>query len=300
MRFFLAIFSSVTAGFWSVLYQQAAKLNRSGPLINSYLGWHIVAIVWIVSLIFGWVRFPWDAFPHIVFVLIFLLLDGLYYVLSPLEQKAMQQEKLSALQPYANVGKIVAIVCGFLILGERNVVTFVIAIVAFAATIIYASWGRKHKVSKGIIWYFISQFLRGVVAVLSALLITNNAVMNVGLSWLELATYEAMLDVVVLSIAFLFTGHFRRLAANPKKFYVYRYGGCLFGDVGWILSLILVSQLGIITSSILSLITMATTLILGFCFFHDTPKKSDIIFAVFIVGLICIWYIFKDVQLPLT
>ena len=129
------------------------------------------------------------------------------------------------------------------------------------------------------------------------MILTESHVINFTMSGLELASYESILSILIFFTIFVFTRHLGNFGKNPKAFYRYRYTGSIVGDVSWILGLILVAELGIITSSILSLITMATTLIMGYFFLHDRPEKKDVVFAVFIVILICIGYIFKDVTL---
>ena len=73
--------------------------------------------------------------------------------MSPLEQLALRSEKLSSLQPYANFSRIFAILCGFLLLGERNIVTFIVAIIAFLGTVIYATRGKQRRFSRGVLMY---------------------------------------------------------------------------------------------------------------------------------------------------
>lgn len=296
MRFALAIMTSIFGGFWSVFFKKATTLNKSWPWVNIFLGYHIVFTLGVLSLIFGWIRGPGEVFEwgYLVFFLSYMLL---YYALSPLEQKAMMTERLSSLQPFGNVGKLIAIVCGFIVLWERNIVTFIVAILAFVCTMIYASRWRKHRLSKGVFYYIGSQCIRWVMAVFIAMMLTENDLIGFQMSELELVSYEGIFSVVILLSMFVSTRKLWLFAQSPKQYYAYRYGGCLVGDMGWLLWLFLIAELGIITSSILSLITIATTLTMGYFFLHDRPEKRDIMFALFIIFLICIGYIFRNVTI---
>jgi len=294
MKFAIAILTSVFSGFWSVCFKKSAILNKSGPWINIFLGYHMVFILGIIALIFGWIRNPGEVFSwgYLVFFAVYM---SMYYTLSPLEQKAIKCERLSCLQPYSNVGKLIAIVCGFIILWERNIITFIVAIIAFICTMIYASRGRTGKMSQGVILYISSQCIRGVMAIWTALMLTQNDLIGFHMTGLELASYQSVFSVVVLASMLFATGNMWRIKESPKWYYIYRYAGCFIWDIGWILGLMLIAELGIITSSILSLITIATTLVMGYFFLHDKPEKRDIMFAIFIIILICIGYIFRNV-----
>ena len=123
--------------------------------------------------------------------------------MSPLEQLALRSEKLSSLQPYANFSRIFAILCGFLLLGERNIVTFIVAIIAFLGTVIYATRGKQRRFSRGVLMYLASQILRGTLAVLAALLLTENDLVSFQMTGAEFASYEALSMMMVLTVVFL-------------------------------------------------------------------------------------------------
>ena len=296
MRFLVAIFSSVFAGFSSVCYTKATNLNKAGILINILAGGFLVSAMWILSLTFGWIRAPWEVFT-LQLSLLFIMHMALFFVLNPLEQKALKIEKLSALQPFGNVSRVVAILSGFLILWEKNIVTFIVAIFAFFCTMIYATGGKFHKFSRGITLFLISQFLRGIRLSITALFLTTNYINPIQLTGIELAVYQTLAISWFIAL-FLFAQHgIKKFTMNGKDYYKYRIWGDFIWSIGWIAGLILMAELGIITSSILSLITMATALIMGFLILHDKPKKKDIIFATFIVGLIAIGFVFRGVTI---
>lgn len=296
MRFLIAIMSCVFDGFWSVCYTKATTLNKAGPWVNTIFGSFLVGTIGVVSIITGWTRAPWSTFTFGLLGL-FLVHMSIFFILAPIEQKALKIEKLSALQPYGNVSRVIAILSGFLILGERNIVTFIVAIFAFVCTMIYASGGKFRRFSNGITLFLCAQFLRGLRLSILALFLTENALNPIQLTGLEMATYQSMFIVLLLCSFLIASRQGGKIFSNSSSYYKYRLSGSCIGDIGWIIGLFLMAELGIITSSILSLITMATTLIMGFFLLHDTPKKKDILFATFIVVLICIGYVFRGVTI---
>ena len=296
MQFTVAIFSAVFRGIWAVLFKQANVLNKAGPWVNIFTGYNILFVFGLLWLVFGWIRLPGEFFSWLL-VVFFLIYNGIYLVMSPLEQLALRSEKLSSLQPYANFSRIFAILCGFLLLGERNIVTFIVAIIAFLGTVIYATRGKQRRFSRGVLMYLASQILRGTLAVLAALLLTENDLVSFQMTGAEFASYEALSMMMVLTVVFLGAWYMKLFKKSSWKYYAYRYGSCFVWDTGYLLWLFLVADLGIITTSILSLITIAVALIMGYFLFHDRPERKDIGFAVLIVILICIGYVFKDVTI---
>lgn len=206
-----------------------------------------------------------------------------------LRREAYANEKVSVLQPFAMIFQIFPIIFGFIfIASERaNVITFFMALIASAVVIIPSVDFKNFKMNKYCSMVLLSSTIKSVQVFVILYLI----------SILDSSTFYFIESfyIIFLSICMMFT---KKQFWDFKKV-TYDYAKILFtantvGIISILLVLTMYTTIGIVATSLISLLYLIFVYLFGYLILKEIPAKKDVIIAFLVAICIIIWMLFKN------
>lgn len=280
-----AIVASILDGFSTILEKRAVELNKSGPT-NLYMisesGTFLLGIFW---LLFGFIAFNFT--KDFFYWFLFTLGSTLSFPIGTIiKQYCYKNEKISVLQPFEPIKEIFSIlVWFFLFVNTSSWVTFIIAIITFFVIWLFSFDFRKFRFSRISSLYILSQIIYGIDIIFLAY----------AMSFIWEVEFLTIFWFIVFPAMFfynVFSKNLSKLRKNKKIFFFFSVSDAFIGTGTALISLYLIKNIWIVMTSLLGLITLATTLISGYFFLGDKPHKKDLFLALFSLTMISIWYIF--------
>jgi hypothetical protein len=282
---FTAILWSILNGISNIFLKKSIQLNKWSELFYmsfSQLQFFIIAIVgyilWFLNYNF------WDNNLRIYGLIILTILFWTIYAFAL--QYWIKNEKITVLQPYANLDKIVTIILGYFLFTWASLTTFFVAILAFVIIILFSIDFKSFKISKTIIIFAVWNIFWAFRMLLAWYILLSMDSLNFVLlyAWILFPLFIIGLYVNWEIIGF---------KENDVKFYWYRMWASISWWAWYFISIFLLSELGVVLSSLLSLVSLITTMLFAFIILKDKPRFKDIFLSALIVILIWIWYYFN-------
>lgn len=236
-----------------------------------------------VLYIFSDISFSWVNL-YIILWAIFITIWWTYNVL--LRQYIYSKEKISVLTPYTNVNKMLSIVFGFFIFSDVSLISLFITISAIFIIIAFSIDIKNIKISKNILLLLISEIITAIMAI-----ITGYILLTIAWSAFFIITYIIWI-MHMWSICFM-KQQFAELKKLPKKFYKYRLAACHCWGIGYLISVLVIKELGLSVAILLSFLWIWMTLVISRIIFKDIPQKKDLLLTIIVTALVGIWYYFK-------
>lgn len=202
-----------------------------------------------------------------------------------IRQSIYREEKISVIMPYTNVNKILSIVLSFFIFSDVSKTSLFITILAIIVVIIFSIDFKTLKFPRNIKKMLIVEIGWAGLLVWSWWLIANY--------WEDLYFMFAWISwAILLAIMIVFLWEFKTVKNKPKEFWINRY----IWSIWWFsrfLSLVVISNLWLSISIILSFLGIWITLFLAFIFLKDKPAKKDLLLTLIVTSLVWLAFLYK-------
>lgn len=187
--------------------------------------------------------------------------------------------------PYKNLDKIFIIVFSFFIFFDVSVISLIITLIAITVVIVSSINFKTLKLPRNISKILFVEFCISITNLLGWwLVITYWEIIYFILAWLS--------GFLILLVLNLFLWQFKTLKWLPKDFWINRGIWSLWW-FSWFLSLVVIKDLGLSISVLLSFLWMWITLFLSFIILKDKPEKKDLFLTIFVTLLVWLWFYFK-------
>ncbi|QFR39237.1 hypothetical protein A9Q91_03300 [Candidatus Gracilibacteria bacterium 28_42_T64] len=277
---FTAIFSTIMESFAMIFWKKSLRFGV-GTKLHDLLGYPIGGVLVLYFLCVG---IDFGQIDLTIFFGTFLIII-LHTIISQLNQKIYKEEKLSLLLPYKNISKIIVIIIGYFIFSDVSFTSLVITLIAIVVMILFSIDYKTLKLPRNMALVVLSESLLACCVILTGWLLFGYSEM------LHFILYFVTGLVLLLTITFL-TGQLQTVGSIPKQFYFNRELGGM-GWVSWFLSLMVIKNLGLSITILLSFIGIGITLLLSFIILNDKPSKKDLMLTFIITSLIGLGFYFK-------
>lgn len=282
---FYSIIWAILNGITNIFLKSAShnyRWSNAWFMIFSQIQFFLIAFVFI----FLWkVEFSFQQSTYLLYLLILLcIIFWSIYTLAV--QYSFKNEKITVLQPYSNLDKIIIIILWYFIFSDASFTTFIISLFAFLLIIIFSIDYNKLRISKVVWVYMVWNFFWALRVLIAWYILTHMTSLN-------FVFLYALILVPILIIFMIYRHQLQDITHSSKQFYIYRWAASLSWWLSYFISIYLLSELGVVLSSLLSLVSLVTTLIFAYFLLWDKPKIKDIILSILVVGLILLWYIYK-------
>lgn len=281
---FYWIIATILESLDSILWKKSLDLNKMPQFMFSsiwYTGDFIMAFILIALWVFNYELIFNYQILLIVFGIVVLTIFN-----SLLDQYVYKNEKISALIPYEYLSSIFVIIISFFIFTDISVITLVITILAIVIITLFSLDFKKLIFPKNLKIIFLLHFIWSVKLLTLWYLLKNIS----NFDYFSIFTFFLF---IISVIVFIYKKYYKLFKLWTKKFYGYR----LWASIAWtfweLLSLFVISSLGLVVATLLWFLWLIFTLLFWFIILKDRAEKKDVLLAVIILILISIWYHYK-------
>ncbi len=279
-----SILSNLLWSISSVFWKKSLVWANIPKMLFRFL-WELAGVVIAVILIFvQWFDFhkllDWKLMWSIVLIMVVILTSDY------LSQKVYKKEKLSTLMPYENLNSVLSIIAWYFIFKDASLISVGIAILVVVITIVSVIDFKNLTLPKNMWLVLIYQVLNTIEILMTWYFLKN--VSNTDYFIL----YEIVI-IFMLLFPIFFNKEYHALKTAKPVFYKDRFLWSIAGNISFLLYLFLVWEFGVVVSIMLGFLGDGITLLFGFFFLKDKPKKKDIILLIITWILIWVWFYFK-------
>lgn len=292
MNLITAIFSTILSSFSDIYFKKALKYNIN-LWNNDFLGQILPLFIFLFFYFFVWFSFDTKldlTQKSLFFVFLSLIFFTIwrYY-----HSKIFKVEKITYLLPYENLSKIFTIMFSFFIFLDISKITFIITIIVIFVIIIFTIDFKKITFSKNILIFAFSHLFFAIWNLLLWYVLLEVSKWWLWVSSFSFITTYLIIWVIVFLLPFLFFKWYLELKNINLWFYYYRWISWFLSWFSWFLSMVVISNLGLSISVLLSFLWLLSTLFFAFFILKDSPTKKDIYLTIIVSILISIWFYFK-------
>jgi len=270
--------NSIATNFW----KKALSYNAPREFFN-FIAYFSIVLISIALYFFDKLHLS-NINLTTFWLIIFLYL--LQFIIVQLNQYVFSKEKISSILPYQNIHKVLVIIFGFFIFWDISIITLIIALLTVLIIILFTTDFKTIKIPKTIKIFSFSQILETINFLLLWYLFTL-------ISNVTFFIYSFILWIFFVWSIVFYKKQFSCFKTLPSNFFKYRLIAAHIWWTSYILSLIVIQELWLSMSILLSYIGLGMTLFFSYIMFKDKPSKKDLILIIFVSILIWIWYYFK-------
>ena len=277
---FTAIFTTILQAFSDILWKKS---------LNYWVPWKLHDLlsypVWL--LVIGYFFYVWIDFNIVDFKVSFLVFILMLVAIfrTQIIQKIYKEEKISIIMPYTNVNKIIIIISSFFLFSDVSFISLMITIFTIFLIILFSIDFSTFKLPKNIKKLLLAEFILAI---------------DVLIWWWIILTYwediyfilTIIIGIIILLAIVLDLWQFNTMKWLPKSFWLNRFWWWL-SWVSWFLSLVLIKNLGLSISILLSFLWVWSTLFLAYIILKDKPWKKDLVVTFLVMSLVWLWFYFK-------
>ena len=280
---FWAVLSTIIASVTRVLFKRTTyyKLSTEHNELIGLFWW----IIWILILFLLWLfdLYLKSSVDYIIILGVILFFHPVLYI----RMHVLSKEKISSLVPYQNISPILTVIFAFIFLWESiSAISFWIFILIILL-LLYSSTRWKTLVfNKNILLFMCGECITAMYNVLVAYV----------LIWNSTSTYFI---VYIISCLFIYGAivlfQYLMWKFHPKldkTFYTYRLLASLWWT-SWLIWIILITEYGIIVTTLLWFFWLAVTLLSSFIVYKDIPAKKDLLVTITVSILVAIWFLYR-------
>jgi hypothetical protein len=277
-----AIISTFLSSIAKVFFKKTTQYNIKTEL-NDLFG-HFWAILWLLAIIFLW-NFNLILGSFLDYLLIFITFV-LFLFNVKINQYVVKQETISALIPFENLWKVLTVLFWVFLLWDQISSVSLWMFVWVVLLIMLFSLDLKHlKFSKNILLYCLAQIFVAVANLLIwYILVTNSS--------LDYYTVYTIISLIFMMILCWFMWLYKNIKTLDKWYYINRWLSSL-NWVSWIIWILLIKELWLSVTTLLSFLWIGISLITSYIIFKDVPTKKNIFLTIAILALVWAWYYFK-------
>lgn len=279
---FFAIFAIFLDALATNFWKKALTFNAPKELFN-LLSKSSTILVTVILVIFWILDFAW---VNYYYILLLILITIVWTLKTLLNQYIYSVEKISNLMPYTNINKILSIILAFFIFWDISNTSFGITLIAIFFIIWFSIDFKTLKFPKTIGLFAFWEIIQS-----SLTLLTWYILLSITGSAFFVLTY--IIWFVFVSIMVARKWQFKELKTLPPKFYLYRMTACHLWWIWYLLSVIVIKDLWVSMSILLSFIWIWITLIFSYLMFKDKPSAKNIALTIIVSTLVGLGYYFK-------
>jgi len=277
---FTAILSTLMTWFSNIFWKKSlwywvwSKMHE----LLSYPIWLAIGIYFF----YIWIDYSNVDLVIVLWTIVIFLLS---IVKSPIIQNVYKKEKISVIMPYTNINKILSIIFSFFLFSDVSITSLILTIIAIFVVILFSIDFRTLKVPKSLKIIAISELLTSIITIASWYLIFKYSEI------LYFIIFVVFWTIFLIFISYL-TGQYKTVKWLKKDFWFYRY----IWATWWIsrfLSLVVIKNLWLSITILLSFLWIWITLLLSFFILKDKPSKKDLVLTILVTALVWLWFYFK-------
>lgn len=281
---FWGVLSTFFSGISTIFRKKSMSLNTwLGEFGFMFIGW-AVPLIYILYFILTWE--VWGSVFNVKIIGITATICIFWILWAVISQYVYKQEKISTVAPYENLNKILSIIISFFIFSDVSLVSLGIAIFV-VLVIFFSSFDFKtREVPRTIQIFSLNQLMISINTILIGYLLLQ-------ISSIEYFVTEGVIGVVLLLFVIIFNKDIVKMTKLGKDFYKSRVWAALIGNLGYVISLYVISEFGVTINILLSFLYLWFTLILSYLILWDKPTKKSILVSIFVTFLVGLWFYFK-------
>lgn len=277
-----ALFSTFILSLSRVFFKKTTQYNIKTEL-NDLLG-HIGALLGVLAIIILW-KFNVVLNDFNDYLLIFISFI-LFFITIKINQFIIREETISALIPYENLWKVLTVLFWVFLLNDTISNISLVMFLGVVVLILWFSLDLKHLTfSRNILLYCFAQLLTAIANLIIWYILINVS----SLDYYSVYTFISLSFMV--SICF-----YLKLYSNIKlldRDYFISRGLSSLNWISWIISILLIKELWLSVTTLLSFLWIGISLISSYIIFKDIPSKKNILLTIAILILVWIWYLYK-------
>lgn len=203
-----------------------------------------------------------------------------------LEQRVYAEEELSYLSPFEQLWTLFKLIFWFIIFRDSSYITLLVSLLTIAIIVIHSIDFKTYKLPKNIKDFLIFTSIFTYWAIIIAYWAINY--------WpVEMFIAHNITCFTAYSIVLLWNWEYKYIRKVPKWFLKDRLISTILLSIAIIITLNIINDIWVVTTTLLSFLSVWVTLILSFIYFKDTPSKKDLLVTILVTALIWLWYYFK-------
>ncbi|MCH8518337.1 hypothetical protein LAT59_01040 [Candidatus Gracilibacteria bacterium] len=278
-----AILGTIIGSITRVLFKKTTYYKLStehNELIGLFGGFLGIGILYLLGLFDLGLKSPLD---YVIIISIILFFHPVLYI----RMFVLQREKLSSLVPYQNISPILTVLLAFLFLGDSiSTVSFFIFLVIISILFYTSTKGNKLVFNKNIGLFIIGEIITAIYNISVAYILIGNTTSTYFIVYILLC----FLIYSIITFSQFIIG--RPYPILDKTFYTYRLLASL-GWTSWLIGIILISEYGIIVTTLLGFLGLIVTLSSSYFVYRDIPSKKDLIITISISILVALGFLFR-------
>lgn len=281
---FRAVFGNILQSFSTVFWKKTLLVSHLPKLFFRFF-WEINGLVIaLIVIAFSW--FDWLIFLNVWVIggIVLTLTLDLWY--DYIQQWIYREEKIATMMPYENLNAVFVIVVWYLIFRDASVIAVGISILVIIITILFSIDFKKFEFPKNMKKILLVQLLITAETLLTWYFLKDLADMD------YFIIYQIVIVVMLLFPLFI-NKLFGAVKHMNKKFLWFWSLSATTNNVSFLLYLLLVSQFGIVVSTLLSFLGDWITILFWFLFLKEKPSKKDILIIVITTLLVGVGFYFK-------
>ena len=279
---FTAILATLLDWLGTNFWKKSLWFNVSKELFN--LVWKSSIILISIVLYFTWnLDFGWTTF-YALLIIVILSISWIFETF--IYQYVYSKEKISILTPYSNINKILTIIISFFLFWDISIESFIITLIAIIVIIAFTVDFKTLKVPR-VIWLMcLAETISSALTILTWYILLK-------ITWSSFFVISYIIWIVFLLAIVKSKSQIKELKSLPKKFYIYRLWASHLWWIWYLLSILVIKELWLSISVLLSFLWIWITLLISYILFKDRPSKKDLTLTVIVTALVWIWYLFK-------
>jgi len=286
----LGVIQSILNAFWMILTKKVLENKKVWNNIQTFLNrsYHFLILLLLFILWFlnynidsAWLTY-WDYW-------LFFISTSMLYVTYPLRRVAYANEKVSVLQPYAMLFQVFPVIIWFIFISSErtNLITFLSAVLAALIVILSSIDYKNFKFNKYSLMVLLSSLIKSIQVFATLYFLKK-------LTPASLYFTESILIIFISLFLMYFKNEFNQFKLLKKNYIKLLTFANSVVLISILLALTMYSSLGVILTSLLSLLYLAFIYILGYFILWEKPSKKDILVTLAVACCIIIWVLAKN------
>lgn len=292
MNLITAIVSTFFSSLSDIFFKKALEYKIN--LWNNDFLWQILPLMVFIWAYF-YIDFEFDTTLYLSFpIVVYILLSVFVYTLwRYLHASIFKKEKITHLLPYENLSKIFTIVFSYFLFRDISFLSFCITLFTIFVIIMVSIDWKEMRFSRNILIFACSHVLFALGNLLTGYILLSASKWGLWVSGYSFITTYLFLATFIFLIPFLMKKWFLEMKYVDISFYTYRWISWFLSWFSWFLSLVVISNIGLSISVLLSFLWIVSTLFFAFFILRDIPRKRDVVVTFLIVILIFLWFYWK-------
>lgn len=283
---FYWILWALLVSLWDIAYKKSVLVseNKVSDLWFQFVSWGL-SLCLITLIFFGAILFDFQSLNNIFTIktfIIFILIGFINVFVSSMFAYAFKNEKIAILAPYQESETIFTVVFGFLFFSNVSLSSFIFVLIAWFILVLWSLDFKNIKFNK----YALAVILWSLVYAIKSNLI---AYLLFSITPLDSLFYWNIFAFLTIFSIILFKKEFRKsLWWTDKKMVFFMNSESITRLSVWYIYAYLVSEIWIIQTTLLWLLTIFSNMTFAYIVFKEVPAKKDYIVA-FLVILCIVW-----------